>query len=166
MQDHLNDTTTYKSLTSIETERYASKVQKHILAWLKTHHKKLTKMECAFIWDELNSNQSRYAWFYLTLTTHKLKPGETVDNLKSRPIISCHDSLLHGLGVWVDRKLQEVAQKITSYFKNMLDLKQQLLNLHLPPNAHLFTANAMSMYTNIPTHTALNLIGKHLAQHQ
>ena len=48
----------------------------------------------------------------------------------------------------------------------MLELKQQLLHLHLPPNTHLFTANAVSMYTNIPTHTALNLIGKHLAQHQ
>ena len=48
----------------------------------------------------------------------------------------------------------------------MLDLKQQLLNLHLPPNACLFTANAMSMYINIPTHMALNLIGKHHAQHQ
>ena len=88
MWDHLNDTTTYKLLMSIETEHYASEVQKHILAWLKTHHKKLTKMECAFVWDELNSNQSPYAWFYLTLKAHKLKPGQMVDNLKSRPIIS------------------------------------------------------------------------------
>ena len=166
MQDHLNDTTTYKSLTLIETEHYASEVRKHILAWLKTHQKILTKMERAFIWDELNSNQSPYARFYLTLKAHKLKPGQTVDNLKSRPIISCPGSLLHGLGVWVDCKLQEVAQKTTSYFKNTLDLKQQLLNLHLPPNACLFTTNAMSMYPNIPTHMALNLIGKHLAQHQ
>ena len=33
-------------------------------------------------------------------------------------------------------------------------------------NAILFTADAVSMYTNIPTHTALNLIGKYLAQYQ
>ena len=26
MQDHLNDTTTYKSLTSIETDRYTSEI--------------------------------------------------------------------------------------------------------------------------------------------
>ena len=89
-----------------------------------------------------------------------------MDSLKSRPIVSCPGSLLHGLGVWVDHKLQEVAQKTISYFKNMLELKQQLLNLHLPPNTHLFTADAVSMYTNILTHMALNLIGKHLAQHQ
>ena len=165
MWDHLNDTTTYKLLMSIETDCYTLEIQKHILAWLKTYNKKLTKMEHAFIQDELNSNQSPYAWFYLTPKAHKLKLGQTVNHLTSRPIVSCPGSLLHGLSVWVDRKLQEVAQKI-SYFKNMLELKKQLLNLHLPPNAHLFTADAVSMYTNIPTHMALNLIGKHLAQHQ
>ena len=124
------------------------------------------KMECAFIRDELTLNQSPYVCFYLTLKAHKLKPGQTVDHLKSRPIISCPGSRLHGLGVWVDRKLQEVVQKAISYFKNTLELKKQLLELQLPPNALLFTADAVSMYTNIPTHTALNQIGKCLTQHQ
>ena len=160
MRDHLYDTTTYKSLTSIETECYASKV---CFAWLKTYNKKLTKMEHAFILFELNANLSPYARFYLTLKAHKLKQGQTVDILKRRPIVSCPASLVHGL---VDCKLQEVAQKMISYFKNTLQLKQQQLNLHLPPNTHLFTTNAVSMYTNILTHTALNLIGKHLAQHE
>ena len=110
--------------------------------------------------------QSPYAWFYLTLKAHKLNPGQMVDHLKSRPIFSCPSSLLHGLGVWVDRKLQEVMQKTISYFKNTLELKKQLLDLHLPPNTCLFTADTMSMYTNIPTHMALNLISKYLTQRQ
>ena len=38
--------------------------------------------------------------------------------------------------------------------------------MNLPRNARLFTADAVSMYTNIPTHTALNLIGKYLNQYQ
>ena len=102
----------------------------------------------------------------MTLKAHKLKPGQTVDNLKSRPIVSCLGSLLHGLGVWVDRKLQEVAKSTISYFKNSLDLKEQLLKIDLPPNARLFTADAVSIYTNIPTHTALNLIGKQITQYK
>ena len=53
-----------------------------------------------------------------------------------------------------------------SYFKNTLELKKELLNLNLPRNARQFTADAVSMYTNIPTHTALNLIGKYLDQYQ
>ena len=75
MWDHLNNTTTYKSLTSSETDCYALEIRKQILTWLKTHNKKLTKMEHAFIWEELKSNQSPYACFYLTLKAHKLKPG-------------------------------------------------------------------------------------------
>ena len=123
-------------------------------------------MERAFIQEKLDSNKAPYAQFYLTLKAHKLKPGEMVDNLKSRPIVSCPASLLHGLGVWVDRKLQEVAQNTISYFKNSLELKEQLLKLNLPPNARLFTADGVSMYTSIPTHTALNLIGKNITQYK
>ena len=123
-------------------------------------------MERAFLRKKLKSNLSPYTRFYLTLKAHKLKPGQTVDHLKSRPIVSCPGSLLHGLGVWVDRKLQEVAQKTVSYFKNTLELKKQLVDLNLPTNACLFTADAVSMYTNIPTHTALNLIGNYLNQYQ
>ena len=102
MRDHLSDTTTYESLTTSEIDRYSSDITKNILGWLKTHHKTLTKMERVFLRKKLKSNQSPYARFYLTLKAHKLKPGQTVDQLKSRPIVSCPGSLLHGLGVWVD----------------------------------------------------------------
>ena len=166
MRDHLSDTTTYKSLTTSEIDRYSSDITKNILGWLKKLHKTLTKMERAFLHKKLKSNQSPYARFYLTLKAHKLKPGQTVDQLKSRPIVSCPGSLLHGLGVCVDRKLQGVAQRTVSYFKNTLELKKELLKLNLPRNARLSTADAVSMYTNIPTDTALNLIGNYLNQYQ
>ena len=124
MKDHLNDTTTYKLLNPSEIERSATIVKKSIVAWLKAHHKILMKMERAFIREKLDSNKAPYARFYLTLKAHKLKPGQTVDHLKSRPIVSCPGSLLHGLGVWVDRKLQEVAKSTISYFINSLELKE------------------------------------------
>ena len=166
MRDHLNDTTTYKLLNPSEIECPTTIIKKSIVAWLKTHHKKLTKMEQAFIREKLDSNKAPYARSYLTLKAHKLKPGETVDHVKSRPIVSCPGSLLHGLGIWVDCKLQEVAKNTISYFKSSIELKEQLLKLNLPPNARLFTIDAVSMYTNIPTHTALNLIGKHITQYK
>ena len=102
----------------------------------------------------------------MTLKAHNSTPGQTVDYLKSRPIVSCPRSLLHGLGVWIDCKLQEDAKSTISSFKNSLELKEQLLKLNLPPNACLFTADAVSMYTKIPTHTVMNLIGKHITQYQ
>ena len=166
MRDHLLDTKTYKLLNPSEIERFAGTIKKSILGWLKTHHKILTKMERAFIREKLDSNKAPYARFYMTLKAHKLKQGQNVDHLKSRLIVSCPGSLLHGLGIWVDRKLQDVAKTTISYFKNSLELKEQLTQLNLPPNARLFSADAVSMYTNIPTHTALNLIGKHITQYQ
>ena len=123
MRDHLSDTTTYKSLTTSEIDCYSSEIKKHILGWLKTYHIKLTKMERDFLCTELKSNQSPYTRFYLTLKAHKLKPGQTVDQIKSRPIVSCPGSLLHGLAVWVERKLQEVAQNTISYFKILWNSK-------------------------------------------
>ena len=57
MRDHLSDTTTYKSLTTSEIDRYSSEIKKHILGWLKKYNKKLTKMERAFLRKELKSNQ-------------------------------------------------------------------------------------------------------------
>ena len=58
MRDHLSDTTTYKSLTTSEIDRYSSDITKTILGWLKSHHKTLTKMERAFLRKKLKSNQS------------------------------------------------------------------------------------------------------------
>ena len=94
MRDHPSNTTTYKSLSTSEINRYSSEITKHILDWIKTYNKKLTKMERAFICEERKSNQSPFTCFYLTLKAHKLKPGQTVDHLKSRPIVSCPSSLL------------------------------------------------------------------------
>ena len=67
MPDHLSDTTTYKSLTTSEIDRYSSDITKNILGCMKTHHKTLTKMEHAFLRKKLKANQSPYARFYLTL---------------------------------------------------------------------------------------------------
>ena len=41
-----------------------------------------------------------------------------------------------------------------------------MLGIHLLPNARLFTADAVSMYTTIPTHMALILIGNYITQYQ
>ena len=85
--------------------------------------------------------------------------------LRSRPIVSCSGSLLHALGVWIDTKFQLVAAKQHTYFKSSFDLKQELLQLHLPPGARFFVADAVSMYTNIQTAPALREIARYLHQH-
>ena len=126
------------------------------------YHKNITKMECAFLKQGLKNNIKAFAGFYLTLKDQKLKPGKNVTHLKSRPIIACPGSLLHPLGIWTDRKLQTLAKEQVSYFRNSYYLRQELCSTHYHPTAQLFTADAISMYTNIPTNPAIMPIAKHI----
>ena len=119
-------------------------------------------MERAFLKQGLKQNKKAFAGFYLTLKAHKLNPGQNMTHLKSSPIISCPGSLLHTLGIWTDRKLQSLAKQQVSYFRNSYDLRQDLCSTQYPTTAQLFTADAVSMYTNIPTNTAIMLIAKRI----
>jgi len=67
-------------------------------------------------------------------------------------------SLTHPLGAWINKELQPVATGQQSYFPNSAKLLQLVSGLDLPPNALLFTADARSMYTNINTDIALEII--------
>ena len=49
-----------------------------------------------------------------------------------------------------------------SYFRNSYDLRQDLCSTQYPTTAQLFTADAVSMYMNIPTNTAIMFIARHL----
>ena len=129
---------------------------------MKTFNKTLTKMLHAFLKRGLDNNKKAFPGFYLTLKAHKLKQGQNVTHLKSRPIVACPGCLLHPLGIWIDRKLQAIAKQQESYFHTSFELRQQLCSTAYPPNAKLFTADAVSMYTNIPTNTAIMLIAKHI----
>ena len=119
-------------------------------------------MERAFLIQGLEQNKKAFAGFYLTLKAHKLKPGQNVTHLQSRPIVSCPGSLLHPLGIWTNRKLQSLAKQQVSYFRISYNLRQDLCSTQYPTTAQLFKADAVSMYTNIPTNTAIMLIAKHI----
>ena len=162
MKDHLLDGRTYRRLSVADCANNKKRLEQELKSWIKTYNKTLTKMECAFLKQVLESNKKTCAGFYLTLKAHKLKPGQNVTYLKIRPIVACPGSLLHPLVIWIDRKLQTLAKQQESYFRNSYELHQQLCSSTYPPNAKLFTADAVSMYTNIPTNTAIMLIAKHI----
>jgi hypothetical protein len=51
----------------------------------------------------------------------------------TRPILSFNDSLLHGLGLWANNKLQKYATRQKAYFKSSFDLKTELVTMDAPP---------------------------------
>jgi hypothetical protein len=83
--------------------------------------------------------------------------------LSSRGIISGSGSLPNALGTWVDAKLQCLAHRRPAYFKSSYELKKMLKSIP-PPHTFLFTADAVSMYTNIPMAKALSLISNHIRE--
>lgn len=100
--------------------------------------------------------ENPYGHFYLLAKVHKT-PWAT------RPITSVSGSLLHGLGRWVEQQLQLVVKKLPYTTTNSWSLAHRLCQLPtLPPNAQLFTADAVSMYPNIDTQHALSTIGTFL----
>ena len=97
--------------------------------------------------------------FYLLMKIHKVP-------LTTRPIVSFSGTLMYGLGIWLDHQLQKIVIRLRSYVKSSFDLKTQLLQLELPINCSLSTADATSMYTNIPTDQAINDISTYLFLHR
>lgn len=87
--------------------------------------------------------------FYLTLKVHK-SPWST------RPVVSCVGSFAEIFSKWLDHQLKKLLPLSHTYLH---DSNQVLTELHslgpLPPHAQLFTADAVSMYTNIDTQHAL-----------
>eukprot|EP00957_Ditylum_brightwellii_P023851 1799191-Ditylum_brightwellii.AAC.1 len=62
--------------------------------------------------------------------------------------------------------MQDITKKVPSYLANSKKLKEELITLNLPPGAHLFTANATLMYTNIKTKQAIASLGEYLMENQ
>lgn len=115
----------------------------------------LSKAEYTYLYRALRKYpEEKYARFRMSLKAHKTP-------WKMRPIVCCAGTFLNGLSKWLDFQLRELKQFIPSYLKDSNDLLRQLKSLgHLPPNARLFTMDAVSMYSNIDTNHAIEVIGE------
>ena len=152
LNDHLNDRVTYKLLSKNAAELHMTNVRKQINKFIQTYKKRLSKTEIKFIRKHTKDCIDPFPKLYLLMKVHKTP-------LKTRPVVSCSGSLLHSLGVWLDTMLQPIATSLPSFIASSYDLKEALQEMPLlPANAQLFTADAISMYTNIDTASALNAI--------
>ena len=158
-RDHLNDRHTYLRLNKNEANAFSDKTIKLVNRWIRKYKEQTTLMERRFIRASIVNNTNPLPKFYATIKVHKMP-------LKTRPIVSVSGTLLQNIGVWVDRKLQLFLPLFNSYFKSSTKLKRELTDLVLPPTAKLFTADAVSMYTSIPTNIALVKIICFLCQHK
>ena len=80
-----------------------------------------------------------------------------------RPVVSQCGTLSVIASIYIDYKLQPLKYSVYSYIKDSYHLILKLLKLgRIPNNAHLFTSDATSMYTNIDPLEGIDTIRKYL----
>ena len=97
--------------------------------------------------------------FYGLIKLHKKE-------LAIRPIVSNANAILSGLSVYLDVLLQPFFKKLDSYIKDSDDFLSQLKSVSsFPQGCIIGTADVVSMYTNINTSHAIDLISQLTSTH-
>ena len=161
MRDHLNDATTYHRLQPLQVGMYKDMLKTQLAEWTTQWKDDLSRSTKRCLRHHLTTNTKGFGNLYGTIKAHKNLPPDGLP--KSRPIVNTLGSLSYAHACLLDNFLQPIAQSRPSYLKNSYELKQQLQQLQLPPTrVRLFTADAQSMYTNIPINRAIKKLSRYM----
>jgi len=154
--EHLGNKDVYKKLTRTEANNKTHIVRYKISLFLSKHKEDLSPAERNFLHEGLFKYNDKYPRFRMSAKVHK-------NPWKLRPIVCCAGTTLNCLSRWLDYWFQKLKPQITTYIKDSAQLLQKLKQVkQLPKNSWLFTADAKSMYTNIDTNHAIEVISKWL----
>ena len=155
LKDHLADPNTYQQLSEAEAATNMTALTQTVESFFQEYRNQFTRQDYIYL-DRSLEVEDPFPHFYITAKVHKTP-------WKTRPIVSVRGSILHGLGKWIDRQLQPICRQLPSYLKSSFDLKKQLSSLSFDTQrTSFFTADAVSMYTNIDTEHALSEISNFL----
>ena len=158
VSEHLSDTDVYEPLTKeqVWTKQHCLRyrINVFISKWSSDKYGNvLSYAERHFLLDSVDKYYDSLPKFRMSLKANKVP-------FKMRPIVCCAGTMLNGLSKWLDYWLQKVKPLLPCYLKDSDELIDMMKALGpLPPGAKLFTADATSMYTNIDTDHAIQVIG-------
>ena len=163
--DHLSNESVYRIIDADEARRQQLALYRSVWNWIRhacgqrvggNNIMMISQHDYNYIVKKTTENQSDpFGYFYMMYKVHKKK-------LSIRPVVSDCASFTNPLGKWVDVQLQPFAKKMPTYFKDSFAFKDILLRSDFPPGSLIFSADAVSMYTNIDTNTALASIAAYL----
>jgi hypothetical protein len=84
--------------------------------------------------------------------------------MKFRPIESQTNGPIEFCSLFVDSELQPILESAPGYIIDSAHCQDDLERLDLPPNARLFTSNAISMYSNIDLNLGIAVIRQWLEE--
>jgi hypothetical protein len=153
LKDHLLDRTTYTRLSPDDVRKSDKATEAELKALLTSYESILPEHEMVYFKRYLQQDH-RQKQFYITLKVHK-KP------MSSRPIVSCCGSLTEGFSKWLDAKMKLLIPFLPTHLRDSNQVLAELKKIGpLPRHAKLFTADAVSMYTNINTKHLLEVFRK------
>jgi hypothetical protein len=153
--DHLLKTDTYRRIEPDEAAQILTTIKMKVGQFTQSFSHVLPENEREYLLRSIKQHK-KIPSFYLTMKIHKTP-------MATRPIVAICGTITSGLGCWLDQQLQPICKKLPTYLKSSFELTELLKSLpDLPDGARLFTADAVSMYTNIDTDHALSVIRKFL----
>lgn len=137
-------------MTQDEATALRKVTEQRLLDIVKKHVKAFSKADLTYF-ERSDKLAKRIPQFYLTFKVHKTP-------LKTRPVVSCINSPIEYYSKWLDVYMKKLLPLSRTYLRDSTQVLKELAALgNLPPNAKLFTADAISMYTNIDIQHALQV---------
>ena len=156
VQEHLGNDAVYKRLNKRQAFGANKILRYQVSIFLSKFQDDISAAEYTFLREATFKYPDKLARFRMSLKAHKTP-------WKMRPIVCCAGTFINCLSRWLDYWLQKCRPFVTTYLKDSGQLLDVLQDIgELPPTAKLFTADATSMYTNIDTNHAIDVIGKWL----
>ena len=161
-KEHLGNETNYQQLTAAQARAKYLSISYKFDAWLSKYrprHEKeppvdyvcISEAEVTFLRRAKRKNPDKLARFRCTAKVHK-------DPWKVRPIVCCRGTWINDWSKWLDYWLQKLKHYVPTYVKDSQQVLDEVKHLNLPPGAKLFTCDANSMYNNIDTDHAIEVI--------
>ncbi|KAL7522484.1 hypothetical protein ACHAWX_007171 [Stephanocyclus meneghinianus] len=147
LSDHLQKGQTYKTLTELEATAKKRELQYRFEEYLSKYFPSTEEDEdpdpiAIFLRRCYRRDKPNIAQFRATVKVHK-QPWQL------RPVVAKIGTYIEGLSKWLDKQLFGLTTHVPTIVRDSQQLRDKLVELQLPPNARLFTADAVSMYQNI-----------------
>ncbi len=151
IEEHLSNVNVYKQLTAADTSAAMQCLRYKFDDFRNKHKETLGQNVLTFFRRSLNQHGCNVAKFRATIKVHKNPPT-------TRPIVATCGTFLGSVSKWLDYQLQLLMQFLPWCIKDSKSFRDELIHLKVPPNAKLFTCDAVSMYSNIDLDHGLEIM--------